>query len=116
VVEDQGDTAEMMRLMLESQGHRVDTAGDVQTAVNKASQENFDVLISDLGLPDGSGLDVMKELRARGYTLPGIALSGYGQDSDIQQSGQAGFAIHITKPVDLDRLVAAIETVLPREQ
>jgi PAS domain S-box-containing protein len=111
VVEDHGDTSDMMRLMLESEGHRVDTAGDLQTAVDKATQNEFDMLISDLGLPDGSGLDLMKELRARGYKLPGIALSGYGQDSDIQQSRQAGFSMHVTKPVDMDRLLAALEAV-----
>ncbi len=108
VVEDHGDTAEMMQAMLESRGHRVITAGDVATALDTAAQHPFDLLISDLGLPDGSGLDLMRELRARGERAPAIALSGYGQESDIHQSREAGFNAHITKPIDLDRLISEV--------
>jgi PAS domain S-box-containing protein len=108
VVEDHGDTAEMLRLMLEAEGHSVETAGDVGTALESAGRTAFDLVISDLGLPDGSGLDLMRELRARGLDLPGIALSGYGQEQDVRQSEEAGFSTHITKPVDLDRLVEAV--------
>jgi DNA-binding response OmpR family regulator len=66
------------------------------------------LLISDVGLPDGSGLDLMKALRdAQG--MKGIALSGFGTDEDVAASAAAGFAAHITKPVDWDRLRAEIE-------
>jgi CheY-like chemotaxis protein len=108
VVEDHGDTADMMKLMLESEGHEVALAGDVETALEKASQEEFDLLISDLGLPDGSGLDLMRELRARGRNLPGIALSGYGQEEDVRRSREAGFIAHVIKPVDMDRMMAVL--------
>jgi len=69
------------------------------------------MLVSDLGLPDGSGIDLMRELRSRGSGLRGIALSGYGQDQDIQQSLEAGFVAHVLKPVDMDRLLAVLEEV-----
>ena len=77
----------------------VETAGDVATALELAGRHPFDLLISDLGLPDGSGHDLMRELRSRGHTFPGIALSGYGQEEDILRSREAGFAAHLTKPV-----------------
>ncbi len=112
LVEDHGDTAEMMKRMLELQGHEVCTAGDLATALQVAGEGRFDLLISDLGLPDGSGLDLIRELRARGNLIPGIALSGYGQEQDLQQSRETGFAAHLVKPVDMERLLVAIDKVL----
>ena len=73
-------------------------------------QDGFDLIISDLGLPDGSGLDVMRQLRDR-YAGRAIALTGYGMESDIAASRAAGFAEHLTKPVDLAALDAAIRRV-----
>jgi CheY-like chemotaxis protein len=69
-----------------------------------AKENDFDLLISDLGLPDRSGLDLMRELRERGDFLPGIAMSGYGQEQDVQQSHEAGFEVHLVKPVNVERL------------
>lgn len=111
VVEDHADTAEMIKRMLEAKGHQVQTAGDVAAALDTAAREDFDVLISDLGLPDGSGSDLMRELRNRGCQLPGIALSGYGQEPDIRQSRDAGFTTHLVKPVDMDHLLAVVADV-----
>jgi PAS domain S-box-containing protein len=112
VVEDHGDMAEMMRVMLESEGHQVETAGDARTALQAACSGRFDMLISDLGLPGGSGLDLMRELRSRGITLPGIALSGYGQDKDLRESQAAGFSAHLVKPVDMERLFEAMDRIM----
>jgi CheY-like chemotaxis protein len=85
----------------------------VATALKLAGRQPFDLLLSDLGLPDGSGLDLMRALRAEGFGLPGIALSGYGQESDLQQSRDAGFACHLVKPVDVRRLKETIDRVIP---
>jgi DNA-binding response OmpR family regulator len=85
-VEDHGDTAVVMRRLLMARGYAVETAGDVATALKLAEQGSFDLLLSDLGLPDGSGLDLMKSLRERGHIYPAIALSGYGQDQDVKHS------------------------------
>jgi PAS domain S-box-containing protein len=111
LVEDHGVTAKIMRMVLTADGHAVETAGDVATALEIADRHAYDLLISDLGLPDGSGHDLMRQLRSRGYKLPGIALSGYGQEEDIQRSYQAGFAAHLTKPTSREALVEAIASV-----
>jgi PAS domain S-box-containing protein len=112
LVEDHGDTVRVMRRLLTANGHEVQTASDITTGLKLALEQPFDLLLSDLGLPDGSGLDLMRNLRARGSTLPGIALSGYGQEKDVQQSRAAGFRAHLTKPVSLSKLEEAIAKVL----
>ena len=102
-----------MRMVLTAEGHTVETAGDVATAIELAGQQHsFDVLISDLGLPDGSGHDLIRQLRQRGHTLPGIALSGYGQEEDIRRSHEAGFAAHLTKPASREAVVEAVAAVV----
>ncbi|MGA2253297.1 MAG: ATP-binding protein, partial [Thermoguttaceae bacterium] len=108
LVEDHGVTAKLMRMVLTSEGHAVETAGDVATALELAGQHRFDLLVSDLGLPDGSGYDLIRQLRQRGYTFPAIALSGYGQGEDIQRSHEAGFAAHLTKPASCKAVLAAV--------
>lgn len=111
LVEDHGVTAKMMRMVLTEEGHTVETAGDVATALELAGRHSFDLLLSDLGLPDGSGHDLMRELRLRGHRFPGIALSGYGQEEDIQRSHRAGFAAHLTKPASREAVVEAVAAV-----
>ena len=108
LVEDHVDTARSMRRLLMAQGHEVQIAVDVATAMKLTGEESFDLMLSDLGLPDGSGLDLMRALRARGNTMPGIALSGYGQESDLQASSDAGFVAHLIKPVSVARVAEAI--------
>jgi len=111
LVEDHGDTARIMKRLLKAEGHQVETAGDLATARATAAQGRFDLLISDLGLPDGSGLDLMRQFVGQGKTIPAIALSGYGQDEDIVLSRQAGFAAHLTKPVNMEQLARTIAAV-----
>jgi DNA-binding response OmpR family regulator len=78
-------------------------------ALAKLSPGRVDLLVSDLGLPDGSGLDVMREARRQG--IPGIALSGFGTEEDVQRSLGAGFGAHLTKPVAIATLRRAIAAV-----
>jgi PAS domain S-box-containing protein len=111
LVEDHADTARLMALMLRRAGHVVRTAESVATALRAAGGERFDVVISDIGLPDGSGLDLMRQLRGRS-SLKGIALSGYGRDEDVRSSLDAGFHEHLIKPLDIDRLLEAIRRVM----
>jgi two-component system CheB/CheR fusion protein len=114
LVEDHGDTAQTMVTVLEMAGYEVATAGDVATALDILDKQPFDLLISDLGLPDRSGLDLMRELRTRGSGLAGIALSGYGMESDMEQSRAAGFLAHLVKPVEPARLLEAMQKALPK--
>ncbi|MEN6451416.1 MAG: PAS domain-containing protein, partial [Thermoguttaceae bacterium] len=111
LVEDHGVTAQMMRMVMAAEGHTIETAGDVATALELADQHAFDLLVSDLGLPDGSGHDLMRHLRERGHPFPGIALSGYGQEEDVRRSYEAGFATHLTKPASREAVVEAIAAV-----
>ena len=110
VVEDHETTAAVMARLLGRRGHTVQVAHTVRAALSAAERQPFDIVLSDLGLPDGSGFELMKELRDR-YGLRGIALSGYGMELDQQHSREAGFLTHLTKPVDLARLLAALAEV-----
>lgn len=113
-VEDHEDTARVLGRILRNAGFDVSHAGTVAEARALAASKRFDLLISDLGLPDGSGLELMRALRdAQG--MKGIALSGFGTDEDVAASAAAGFAAHLTKPVDWDRLRAEIERIRPVE-
>lgn len=107
LVEDHQDTARVLRRILTKAGYHVDLAPGVSEARALAAEKVFDLVISDLGLPDGSGLELMRHL-SKNYGLRGIALSGFGTDEDLAASRAAGFAEHLTKPVDWDRLKEAI--------
>ncbi len=110
LVEDNVDTLRVMARLLEGRGHRVAQADGVAQAVRLAEEGEFDLLISDLGLADGSGLDLIRRLRAL-RPIPGIALSGHGMDDDVRRSRDAGFVEHLTKPLDFRRLEGAIARV-----
>jgi len=112
LVEDHGDTGRVIARLLRNSGYLVDHSETAAGAHQLASTKRFDLVISDLGLPDTSGLSLMPELRAAQPWLRGICLSGYGMEDDLQACRAAGFAEHLTKPVDLQRLHAAIGRVL----
>ena len=80
-----------------------------------ASRENFDLLISDIGLPDGNGYELMEELRGR-HGLVGIALTGYGMEEDVNRSHAAGFMTQLTKPVSVQALDTALTAVCHRSK
>ena len=109
IVEDHEDTRRSMVRLL-SRKHSVRDARNIATALAAASREPFDLVISDLGLPDGSGLDLMRELRRR-YDVEGICLSGFGMDEDLVRSADAGFLHHLTKPVDITKLESVIDSL-----
>jgi PAS domain S-box-containing protein len=108
LVEDHADTRTVMARLLRSFGFAVSSAGSVKEALRLADTERFDLLVSDIGLPDGSGVDVMKTLKDR-QGIRGIALSGFGQEDDIRRSRDAGFETHLTKPVDFHTLRQVIK-------
>jgi len=108
LVEDHEDTNRSLTKLLRRRGYHVQSAGNVRSALDLSAKEEFDVLISDLGLPDGSGIDLMRTL-CSARPLLGIALTGFGMEGDIRQSHEAGFKHHLVKPIDLNKLDSLIQ-------
>jgi two-component system CheB/CheR fusion protein len=111
LVEDHVDSAQLMRELLELSGHRVEQACSITDALQLSENDSFDLLISDLGLPDGSGLELVRLLRGGGKVRHAIALSGYGMEEDLRRSREAGFEEHLVKPVNPRELDATIQRV-----
>ncbi|MBV8174365.1 MAG: response regulator, partial [Verrucomicrobia bacterium] len=114
LVDDHLDTVRGMQLLLERSGYLVTTAESVSDALRIADHQVFDLLVSDIALPDGKGEDLIRRLRAKGHDFPGIALSGYGAEEDRACSRAAGFAVHLVKPVLPEQLLACIDQLLSR--
>lgn len=112
VVENHQDTLDAIKMFLEAQGHTVETAPDMKSGLKLATKATFDVLISDIGLPDGDGWELMKQLREKIPGVKAIAMSGYGMRADLEKSKAAGYAAHIVKPFGPMELDAALKKVL----
>ncbi|HEX3420171.1 MAG TPA: MASE1 domain-containing protein [Candidatus Udaeobacter sp.] len=111
LVDDHHDTCAALEKLLTRRGHLVAVTHDVRSAMQAAVRNKFDLLISDIALPDGTGMDLMMQMHAIA-NVPGIAISGFGNNGDIERSLQAGFSEHLIKPIKLDKLEAAIERAL----
>jgi PAS domain S-box-containing protein len=111
LVDDHGDTGRVFQLLLQRQGYDVTVATDVRSAIAAADRQDFDLIISDIGLPDGSGLELMQTLRFT-KKIRGIAMSGFGMDDDVARSKEAGFSEHLTKPVSFLKLKQTVEELL----
>jgi PAS domain S-box-containing protein len=113
LVEDHADTAATLERLLTHSGYAVSTAGACGTALRQLDESEFDILVSDIGLPDGSGLELMPRFVALAGTRPiaGIALSGFGMPEDVERSYAAGFHEHLIKPVDFALLRKALARV-----
>jgi CheY-like chemotaxis protein len=110
LVDDNRDTLRYLAGVLKESGHNVSSAVNYRAASRLAALNTYDLLISDIELPDGTGLDIIRDLHERQST-PGIALSGFGSADDIGQSHAAGFDEHLIKPIDVRSLHAAIARV-----
>jgi CheY-like chemotaxis protein len=118
VVEDNPDARETLGMLLELAGHRVETAGDGATGLEKALALQPEIALVDVGLPRMDGYEVARRIRAHecGKEMLLIAVTGWGQESDRQRSFAAGFDFHLVKPVDLEKLnqllskVSAVDT------
>jgi PAS domain S-box-containing protein len=113
LIEDNADTLRCVATILRKRGHVVSTAPDSATARELITSAGFDLIISDIELPDGSGLDLIREVN-RIRPTPAIAMSGFGSADDVILSKEAGFAEHLTKPIRIDDLDAAIARVVHR--
>ncbi len=103
LVEDHEPTLQVLTRLLVRAGHQVLTARSLAEAHATAAKETVNLVISDLGLPDGTGIELMHHLRAT-YGLRGIALTGYGASDDLRRSEDAGFVAHLVKPVNIHEL------------
>lgn len=107
LVEDHSDTRLIVVRLLTRQGYEVQSASCYQEALKICAAALPDVLLADLQLPDGSGLDLVRELKSRG-SIRCIALTGYGMPDDLLKTKKAGFDAHLTKPVSIEKLDAVL--------
>jgi CheY-like chemotaxis protein/two-component sensor histidine kinase len=111
LVDDHVDTCAALERLLARRGHRIVAVHDVRSALEAVEQDAFDLVISDVGLPDGTGMELMSRLREV-RSLRGIAISGFGMNGDLEKSLEAGFSAHLTKPVSFEKLENAIEEAM----
>jgi CheY-like chemotaxis protein len=114
LVDDHQDTLRVLRRLLESLGYQVATAASVAGAMSYATTNPIDILISDIGLPDASGHDLMRQIK-QFQNIPGVAVSGFGLEADLQNSQNAGFFAHLTKPLNLHILHETIQRAVGNE-
>ncbi|HEX3730201.1 MAG TPA: ATP-binding protein [Opitutaceae bacterium] len=112
VVEDHEPTREPLTRLLKRRGFQVVAVSSSTEALGEAARSSFDLVLSDIGLPDGDGYALMRALRER-YGMKGIALTGYGMTEDISRSSAAGFVAHLTKPIQVSVLDRALAAALP---
>jgi PAS domain S-box-containing protein len=103
LVEDHKDSAEVMGRLLRDKGYSVETCATLAAALKIVSERYFNLILSDIGLPDGTGIDLIRQIRQQS-TVPAIALTGFGMDQDINRYKEAGFDAHLTKPVNIQKL------------
>jgi CheY-like chemotaxis protein len=108
LVEDHQDTRRTLSRLLTHFGHSVVTADNVEGAMDIISSDNVDVVLCDIGLPDGSGYEIAAHARAKGH-IKAIALTGFGTEQDVQRSKEAGFDFHLVKPINFQELRSALD-------
>ncbi|MBV9008725.1 MAG: response regulator [Verrucomicrobia bacterium] len=113
LVDDHRDTVNTLGTLLRRLGYDVVCAETAETARHLARGREFDLLVTDIGLPDASGHELMRDIGKR-QSIPGIALSGFGMEEDVEKSRAAGFVDHLIKPVDVNRLQAALKEITRR--
>jgi two-component system CheB/CheR fusion protein len=113
LIEDHDDTRNVLRRLLQGHGFEVATVANAKEAKTRCVKQKFDLILSDLGLPDAGGCELFKELHQR-HGIPGIAISGFGADGDLQETKAAGFSAHLVKPLNVKDLREAIRNVLHR--
>jgi PAS domain S-box-containing protein len=114
IVEDEPDTLEMLDASFRSRGFQTIACGSATEALNCVGRKQFDIIISDIAMPEVDGLALIKELRARPgmAMLPAIALTGYASQTDAKSAIAAGFDLHLSKPIDPSDLIAAVNNLI----
>jgi len=114
IVEDNEDARQMFKALLELASHEVHDAADGPAGIELVAAVEPDIAFVDIGLPGVDGYEVARRLRERHKDLCLVAMSGYGQSEDRRKAVEAGFDMHLLKPVDPDRLSAIIAALPPR--
>lgn len=114
LVEDHEEARRSLYTLLESQGYKVRAAANVQDALDLGARHVFDLLIADVGLPDGNGLKLLERIKQNSTELQGIVISGHGMPQDILDSAAAGFASHMVKPIQFPELRRTLEALIPQ--
>ncbi len=110
VVEDHRETLQTLSRLLNHFGHETSMANGAQSALAIVESKEFDVVLSDIGLPDGSGYDVIAQAK-RKQPVKGVALTGFDKDEDVRRSKEAGFDFHLTKPIDFHELRTVLSQI-----
>jgi PAS domain S-box-containing protein len=110
LVEDHRDTRHALSRLLTHFGHQTSVANTIQSALEMLASRRFDVVLCDIGLPDGSGYEVISKAKRKG-PIKAVAITGFGTDEDIRRSKEAGFDFHLIKPIDLDELQGVLDQV-----
>jgi PAS domain S-box-containing protein len=111
VVDDSQETTEMLSNLLTLEGAQVETARSGPEALRLAKEHKFDLIISDISMPEMDGYELLRAIRAQQSSkdVPAVALTGYGRNTDIERALAEGFAEHLTKPLDIDRLMRIVK-------
>jgi len=119
IIEDAGDTLELLRRAFTARGYRVTACASSEAARDVAARELFDIIISDIGLPEIDGYELLARLRQeqpRLRTVPAVALTGYATAQDAERAHAAGFAAHVAKPIDPATLASVVEQLLAQQR
>jgi CheY-like chemotaxis protein len=117
VVDDEADARRVLVMVLEQVGAIVTAAGSVSEAIKALAEARLDVLVSDLGMPDQDGFDLIRQVRDHGLdarALPAVALTAFVQKDDARLALLAGFQVHVSKPVDPHDLTSVIARLTGR--
>jgi two-component system CheB/CheR fusion protein len=113
IVDDSKDTIDMLRLLFEMDGATVTTAKGGALALRIAAEEEFDVILSDISMPEMDGFEFLRRLRALPgkMDVPVLAITGFGRPEDIERAEAEGFFSHLTKPLDVNALVEVLSKI-----
>jgi signal transduction histidine kinase len=114
VVDDERDSLQLVARLFESRGAAVTTATSADEALTLATARDFDVIVSDIGMPGRDGYELIKDCRARGVTTPAVALTAYARSEDRTKALSSGYQSHVAKPVEVTELLAVVAALLPR--
>jgi CheY-like chemotaxis protein len=110
VVEDHADTLRVLARLLDHFGHQTSVADSTHSALQFLQSKTFDVILSDIGLPDGSGYEVVSQAKQK-QAVKAVALTGFDREEDIRRGKEAGFDFHLSKPVDFHELRTVLNQV-----